>query len=225
MSAASIGVLVFAAATSIWLIYYVQVYLPGQLEQRFLESMKAFSKAIELRFPMNSGRADEVIQYATQIGRKFGYTRSELHELQLAAYLRDIGCCALPYRPFNERIRAEWTDAENKVYEKHPEVSGAMLELVPSLRHVADAVRWHHARFDGANVVGCPVGPDLPLNARILKVSSDYVWASLEIGEGAAIKAIESGEGTEYCPEVVQCFFQVLTSTRVSDPKPSLAGR
>jgi HD-GYP domain-containing protein (c-di-GMP phosphodiesterase class II) len=218
------GVLIFAAVTTLWLIYYVKVYLPNQLESRFLESMKAFSKAIELRFPANSGRTEEIIRLARAAGRRFGYTRSELLELELAAHLRDIGCCAIPYHPFNDKPRLEWNEAEEKVFNKHPEVSGAMLELVPSLRHVADSVRWHHARYDGKNVMGSPVGPDLPLNARILKVASDFAWMSYEVGPGAATKMLEKGKGTEYCPEVVGEFMQVLTSSRVKEPEPSLAG-
>jgi response regulator RpfG family c-di-GMP phosphodiesterase len=221
---ATISVLVFAAATTLWLIYYVRFYLPNQLEQRFLESMKAFSKAIELRFPLNAGGSDEVIHFATLMGKQFGYSRTELHELSLAAHLRDIGCCAIPYRPFSEKSRSDWTASEARVFERHPEVSGAMLELVPSLRHVADMVRWHHARFDGSNVVGSPVGSDLPLSARILKVASDFVHLSHEIGSGAAAKVIESGKGTEYCPDVVEEFVQVLRSSRVKEPEPSLAG-
>jgi response regulator RpfG family c-di-GMP phosphodiesterase len=220
----SIGVLIFAAVTTVWLIVYVQYYLPSQQEQRFLESMKAFGKAIELRFPTNSGRTDEVIRYARLIGKRFGYRRTELHELELAAYLRDIGCCAIPYRPFNEKPRNEWTEAESKVFAKHPEVSGAMLELVPSLRHVADTVRWHHASFDGSKVMGSPIGHDLPLSARIIKVSSDFVWLVEEVGMGSAIRSIEAGIGTEYCPEVVEEFLQVLTSSRVKEHEPSLAG-
>ena len=219
MNPVAIAVLVFAAVTTVWLVIYVQVFLPSQLEQRFLESMKAFSKATELRFPSNSGRTEEVIHFACQIGKRLSYTRSELHALELSAYLRDIGCCAIPYQPFNQKLRSEWTDAEAKVYAKHPEVSGAMLELVHSLRHVADSVRWHHAHYDGSNILGAPCGSDLPLNARILKVASDFVWLSLEVGPGAAIKAIENGVGTEYCPDVVEEFKQVLTSSRVREPK------
>ncbi len=217
------AVLIAAAATTIWLVFYVQFYLPRRLEERFLESMKAFSKAIELRFPTNSGRTDEIIRTCTMIGKRFGYTRSEIHELELAVYLRDIGCCAIPYRPFNEKPRTEWTEAEFTVYNRHPEVSGAMLELVPSLRHVADSVRWHHARFDGADNIGSPTRGDLPLNARILKVSSDYVWLTSEMGAGASLKAIVEGKGTEYCPEVVEELEHVLTSSRVKEPEPSIA--
>jgi response regulator RpfG family c-di-GMP phosphodiesterase len=216
-------ILVLAAVTTIWLVYYVQIYLPRQLEQRFLESMKAFSRAIELRFPANTGATLQVIEISKAIGRRFSYTRSELHTLELAAHLRDIGCCAMPYHPFNDKPRTTWTENETKVFAKHPEVSWAMLELVPSLRHVALDVRWHDARFDGQNSVGCPVGPFLPLNARILKVSSDFVVLEQRIGSGAAKQEIESRAGTEYCPDVVSEFVQVLTSSRVHKREPSLA--
>ncbi|MBN9503926.1 MAG: hypothetical protein BGO01_11800 [Armatimonadetes bacterium 55-13] len=216
-------VLVGAAVATIWLIVYVQFYLPRKLEQRFLESMKAFSKAIELRFPMNAGSTDEVVQIATMIGRRFGYTRSELHQLELVVHLRDIGCCAIPYQPFNGKSRIQWTEAERNIYNRHPEVSAAMLELVPSLRHVADMVRWHHARFDGATGIGSPVGTDLPLNSRILKVSADYVRFHGESGGAYAQRKIIDGRGLEYCPDVVDEFVHVLTSSRVKEPEPSLA--
>lgn len=223
MNQVSIIVLLSAGAATVGLVLYVQWYLPRQLEQRFIESMRAFSKAIELRFPKSAGRTDEILSVAKSIGRRFSYSRSELHALELSVYLRDVGCCSIPYHPFNDKPRSEWTEYEARIYERHPEVSGAMLELVPSIRHIAGTVRWHHARYDGRNVPGAPTGHDLPLNARILRIASDYVWLSSELGNGAAIRRIQEGAGAEYCPEVVVEFVQMLTSTRVIEPNPSLA--
>jgi response regulator RpfG family c-di-GMP phosphodiesterase len=223
LNAVSIVVLLSAAAATIGLVFYVQWFLPRQLEQRFIESMRAFSKAIELRFPNSTGRTDEIMGVAKSIGKRFGYTRAELHGLELSVYLRDIGCCSIPYHPFNDKPRSAWTEYESRIFERHPEVSGAMLELVPSVRHIAGTVRWHHARFDGRNVPGAPIGLDLPLNARILKIASDYVWLCNELGTGSAARVIQAGAGAEYCPEVVVEFVQMLTSTRVIEPNPSLA--
>jgi len=220
----TLAVLGVAGLTTLWLVYFVQFYLPNKLEQRVLESMKAFSRAIELRFPMHKGFTKDVIDLARLLGKRFGYSRSELHELELAAHLRDIGCCALPYRPYNEKERRDWSEAEKETYNRHPEVSGAMLELVPSLRHVAAAVRWHHSWFDGSDSIGNPKGLELPLNARILKVASDFIWNEQEVGTRAAARAIENGSGTEYCPEVVVEFMQVLTSSRAKEPEPTLVG-
>ena len=223
MTDVSIGVLSFAGLTTVGLVFYVQYYLPRQLEQRFLESMRAFSRAIELRFPTNSSRTDEIMAMAKALGRRFGYTRAELHELELSVHLRDIGCCSIPYHPFNDKPKSAWTEFETRVFERHPEVSGAMLELVPSIRHIAGSVRWHHARYDGKNVPGSPTGIDLPLNARILKISADFVWLECELGHEAAVRKILEGAGAEYCPDVVVEFVQMLTSTRVVEPNPSLA--
>jgi response regulator RpfG family c-di-GMP phosphodiesterase len=216
-------VLAAAVVTTIWLVYYVNLYLPRKLEERFLESMKAFSKAIELRFPVNAAGTDEVIRISILIGKRLGYTRSELHQLELAVNLRDIGCCAIPYQPFSTKSRHEWSDAERLVYSRHPEVSGAMLELVPSLRHVADVVRWHHARYDGTTGFESPVGEALPLNARIIKVAADFVRNSEEVGSAVALNSIVAGKGAEYCPDVVAELEHVLTSTRVKEPEPRIA--
>ena len=37
------GILIAAVLATIWLVFYVHSYLPRKMEQRFLESMKAFS--------------------------------------------------------------------------------------------------------------------------------------------------------------------------------------
>jgi HD-GYP domain-containing protein (c-di-GMP phosphodiesterase class II) len=216
--------LIAAGLTTLWLFYYVRFYLPSRVESRMIESMHAFSRAVELRFPNSAGKSDEVFQLASLIAKRFGYTKSELHELELAAFLRDIGCCSIPYRPFNDKPRSEWSEAEWRVYSRHPEVSGAMLELVPSLRHLANSVRWHHTPFNGQGALGVPSGPEIPINARILHVASDYVWISHDIGTNTAMESIIHGSGTTYCPEVVAEFQQVLTSFRVQEPEPSFAG-
>lgn len=224
MNIVALVILIAAGLTTIWLFYYVHFHLPAKVETRMLESMQAFSKAVELRFPNNTGKTQEVVELSRKIAKRFDYTRSELHNIELAAHLRDIGCCAIPYRLFNERNRVDWTDAEAKVFSRHPEVSGAMLELVPSLRHVANSVRYHHLRFDGADSPGSPIGTAIPLNARILKVVSDYVWALEELGERSAHRMVTDGCGTVYCPDVVAEFRQVLTSTCVQESEPSFVG-
>jgi len=54
-------------------------------------------------------------------------------------------------------------------------MSRDLVAAIPRLETVAAAIGWQRARFDGQwSAPDVPVGPDLPLAARILRVASDF---------------------------------------------------
>jgi response regulator RpfG family c-di-GMP phosphodiesterase len=214
-------VLASAALATLWLVLYVNVILPRQVEDRFFDSMRAFSRAVELRFPGQTLLSEDVEAMATRLGKTLGFARDRMLRLRTAARLQDVGLCALPYALINRKPSNEWTEAEQSTYDRHPEISGAMLELVPSLRDLAEIVRCHHARFDGTE--GCPVGEDIPIEARVLKVCVDYAWTTRHMGELIAQERIFAGRGMEYCPQVVDGLATVLRSSRVREPQHRVA--
>lgn len=204
-----------ATAASLWLVVYVNILLPKQVEDRFFDSMRAFSRAVELRFPGQRHLSDDVEGLAARLGRQLGFSKERIRRLRTAARLQDVGLCALPYSLINEKPATEWSDAERATYERHPEVSGAMLDLVPSLRDLTEIVRCHHARFDGNE--GCPSGEDLPIESRVLKVSVDYAWMTRNAGEPSAQERILAGKGSEYCPRVVDALDALLKPGRTRE--------
>jgi response regulator RpfG family c-di-GMP phosphodiesterase len=213
----TIAVLSTAVAATVWLLYYVQIYLPRQLDARFVESMKAFSTAVELRFPSHAGLTDGVVETSSLLAERFRLSGAARRDLLMAARLRDIGLCAIPYHLVNGRAESNWTDAERSTYDRHPEVSGAMLELVPSLRHLAPVVRAHQSGPDEHG------SPEMTIEARILRVASEYTWIRRERGEAYAYQVILERRGSAFCPEVVDALSAVLTSSRVERAQPSLA--
>ncbi len=218
-------VLVVAGAATAWLIYYVRYFLPAQLDDRFRQSLTAFSTAIELRFPTHGGLSRRVIALSVGVGKRMGLRANQLRDLEMAATLRDIGLCAIPYGLVNGKAEEEWTEAEQMTYDRHPEVSGAMLELVPSLRQLSPIVRWHHANYDGRNPLDptVPTGNRLPIESRILKVVTQYVWQEREQGDLIAREVIREGAGTLYCPAAAGALLAVLTSARVGHSQHGVA--
>ena len=201
-----------AGAATLWLVVYVNILLPRLVEERFFDSMRAFSRAVELRFPGQTHLSEDVEVMATRLGRQLGFARDRMKRLRTAARLQDVGLCALPYALINQRPSDKWTRAERATYDRHPDVSGAMLDLVPSLRDLTEIVRCHHARFDGSE--GCPAGLALPIEARVLKVCVDYAWTARHMGELIAQTRIFDGKGAEYCPDVVEALAGVLKTSR-----------
>ena len=214
-------VLAAAGAATLWLVLYVNVILPRQVEERFFDSMRAFSRAVELRFPGQTHLSEDVEQMAIRLGTQLGFAKDRMKRLRTASRLQDIGLCALPYALMNRKPSTQWSAADKATYERHPDVSGAMLELVPSLRDLTEIVRCHHARFEGSD--GCPVREAIPIEARVLKVCVDYAWTTRQMGELIAQERIFDGKGVEYCPQVVDALAAVLRSSRAREPQHRVA--
>lgn len=201
--------------SSVALSLYARFVLPMRYERRLRQSVRAFSTAIELRFPSHKGLSERVVTLSKEVGRRLKLDGTSLSNLELAAQLRDIGLCSIPYQLVNGKSFYQWDDADWATYHRHAEVSGAMLELVPHLRSVAHIVRTHHMPFRSEDEAAIPQGPDIPIEARIIHVVSDFVWTSRLQGSLLAKDQLKRGRGFDYDPSVVDALLQVLTSSRV----------
>ena len=197
---------------------YVHRILPAQVERRTRDTFRAFSRAVELRFPSHDGLTDDVVDLCGKVARKIGMSRKRTLRLEMAAQLRDIGLCAIPYRLVNEKPVLRWTDEDRTTNYRHQEVSATMLRWFPSLSHLAPIVRCHHTNFDGISPrAPLPRPGDIPRgqggsNSLVLYLAER--WS----GPMLARTWIEQGAGTEYDPQIVEAFWQVLTSSRAVQP-------
>ncbi len=217
MDRETIDVLAALTVTTLAMVYYSRIYLRRKIEERTRESMKAFSMAVELRFPIREGLSGRVVALSREIASRMGFDKKQLIRLEMAARLRDIGLCAIPYQLVNDKPFGEWSDADNALFERHPEVGAAMLELAPSLRHLSGIVRTHQARFDGGSGPFFPSRENLPIEARLLKVVSDFVWLERTQGTLLAKETLRDGAGTVYDPDLVYKLLALISSSRVAE--------
>ena len=208
-------VLAAASVATLWLAFYVFEYLPKVSEKQYREAMQAFATAVELRFPSHRGLSVRVSRLSVAVGMEMGLTRRRLLDLEMAATLRDIGLCSVSYALMNGRNRDGWTPTEALTYDRHGEVSGAMLELVPRLSHLAPIVRNHHTKFASSEPVTGVPRSQIPLEAFILGAVTAYVRCADLQGPFLARDALMSEAGTTYQPDVVEALLRVLPSVRV----------
>jgi HD-GYP domain-containing protein (c-di-GMP phosphodiesterase class II) len=224
MHSSTILIMLGAAATTIWLIYHVCIKLPREMDEQYRESLQAFSTAVELRFPSHRGLSQRVATLSKEVGNRMGLSRKLLADLEMAARLRDVGLCAIPYKMVNDRSPHSWTAEEEHAYERHSEISGAMLELVPHLNHLAPIVRHHHVEFATDEAVSEILRSQVPLESFILNAVSAYVWTERLEGPQSARAQLRDGSGTKFEPKVVATLLQVLPSQRVgANRAPELA--
>lgn len=196
-------------AVTCGLAYYRIAVVPEGLRSDLDGAVRAFGRAVELRFPSHSGLTEVVAKLVRRVGVRMGFGPRRLRHLETAARLRDIGLCAIPYHLVNRRKWDEWSLADTETYDCHADVGGAILETIPTLSKYADAVRHHHAAFAPT----CSGGWTTPcLEARIVKACAEFVWYTRHRGQVEAMRHIEQGAGTLYDPNVARELLRIVSA-------------
>lgn len=204
------GSLVLLTALLTW---HVRVEIPRRQRKRMYQTLEAFSTAIQLRFPSHHGLSKSVAVAAMHIADELQLSGRTRHRLEMAAWLRDIGLCSIPFGLVNRKPMMYWNDSDHATYARYPEISASMLELVPSLRELAPIVRSHLLPWDGSMGSQHPEGEDIPLEARILRVAHDFAWAERREGPLLARDRLLRGMDNLYDPIVVRAFLGTVEFT------------
>ena len=148
------------------------------------------------------------------IGQKLQLPSKEMDELSLLAILHDIGKVGV--NPEILKKPASLTSAEWDEMKRHPEIGYRIVQATPELANVAEFILAHHERWDGK---GYPRGlkeKEIPLICRILAVTDAYdamtndrAYRKARIPQ-EAVWELERNAGTQFDPEIVSLFIQVL---------------
>jgi diguanylate cyclase (GGDEF)-like protein len=158
---------------------------------------------------------------AEQVAEAMHLSSSELHELNYAAELHDVGKVAIP-----DTILAKpgpLTDEEWELVRRHSLIGERILGVAPSMSTVAKIVRSTHERFDGTGYPDRLVGEATPLVARIIAVCDAYhamvaprpYRRSRRHDE--AITELQRCAGSQFDPEVVRVFVSLFAAAAPSE--------
>ena len=176
----------------------------------------AVAHAVDHRNPVAQGHSSRLVVIADAIARRLGTTSSGLEDLRAAAYLHDVGHMTLT-------AGGEQFEAPG-----HPEAGAAVVAGANFPAAIAEAVRHHHARWDGTGNSEWVAGETIPGMARVLAVAERF--EALTAGRGssrlssqAAADAIVGGTGTEFDPAVVEALRRAVAEGGLELGLPDLA--
>jgi response regulator RpfG family c-di-GMP phosphodiesterase len=144
----------------------------SQLEMSSMATIRALADALDAKCDYTSGHSLRVSRYAITIGRKIGLTEQEMHDLEIAGILHDIGKIGVPESILWKPSRLD--PEEQAVMSIHPVRSAQMIEEIPMLNRSAAWVKHHHEYLDGSGYPDHLEGDKIPVGARIILVADAY---------------------------------------------------
>ena len=159
-------------------------------------------------------------EMAIRLGKALRLTDGDLGKLALLAVLHDIGKIAIPHSILLKP--GKLTDAEWEIMKTHTEKGYRIASASKELQPIGQYILHHHERWDGGGYPGGLVGEEIPLLSRIITVVDshdvmvhDRPYHKAMSGEAAEAE-LRRCAGTQFDPNLVEVFLQVLKEEKVS---------
>ena len=180
------------------------------------QSAAVLMRALEARSPDLAPHLDGVARRAVAVGQRLGLGRGDVEALRHAAQLHDVGKVAIPDAILD---KPDTLDEEEWAFMRtHTLIGERILTAAPALEQVARIVRSTHESFDGGGYPDGLAGTAIPLAARIILVCDAFdAMTGLRpyrdpIEPAAALAELERCAGSQFDPEVVRAFREVVAN-------------
>lgn len=184
------------------------------------QTIRSLGFLIQRAHPYTGGHLQRVAQWGRRVAERLGLPPERCELVYEAALLHDIGKTVLDERILNKPGRL--TPREWEQVQHHPQLGAEILSNVPFLNPIVPWIAYHHERPDGRGYPYGLQGDQIPLEARIIAVVDAFdamiggeapsqqrqYRRALSIEE--ALKELRRGAGTQFDPQVVTVFEQVV---------------
>ena len=168
---------------------------------------------IDAKDPYTGGHSRRVASLAVAVAGQLGLQSHMKSTLWAGGYLHDLGKLRVPLRILTKPSRL--TEEEFKLVQAHPTDGAAVLETIPSLRHLTPGARYHHERWDGRGYPEGLRGDHIPLVGQILAVCDSFDAMTSERAyrfsrsHAQAIAEIRRCSGLHFSPRIVDAFLSL----------------
>jgi hypothetical protein len=175
---------------------------------------EALVKAIDGRDAYTAGHSKAVAEYSRDIARDLGLPREEVARIHLCGLVHDIGKIGVRAEVLEKQAALD--DGEWDEMRRHSAIGEAILLEVPGYADMAEVVRSHHERWDGAGYPDNLCGDQIPRLARVIAVADSYNAMTSDrpyrraMMPERAIEQLVLGKGSQYEPAPVDAFLRVL---------------
>ncbi|MDD5160192.1 MAG: PAS domain S-box protein, partial [Sulfuricurvum sp.] len=177
------------------------------LRESLEQSIQTIAATVEARDPYTAGHQNRVSELAIAIAQEMNLDEEQIHGIQLAAIIHDLGKIHIPAEILSKPGRLN--NIEFMLIQTHPQEGYNILKDVKFPWPIADIILQHHEKLDGT---GYPQGlkdEEILIEAKIICVA-DVVEAMsshrpyrASLGIEPALDEIRRGRGTWYDGTIV----------------------
>ncbi|MDQ5808689.1 MAG: HD domain-containing protein, partial [Actinomycetota bacterium] len=146
--------------------------LHGELRGSYLATVTLLAEAIQAKDPFLRGHSEEVSAYVSAVAARLEMDKGQRERLVFGSLLHDVGKIGISERILHKP--GKLTPEEFAVVQLHPRIGYRLIEQVPALRPMAQAILHHHERYDGGGYPTGLRGEQIPLEARIVAVADAF---------------------------------------------------
>jgi HD-GYP domain-containing protein (c-di-GMP phosphodiesterase class II) len=186
-----------------------------ELRETYFQSMKVLAQSIEEKDKYTKAHSERMIKNAELLVEKLGLPEYLKEPVKFAALLHDIGKIDIPDAILGKK--AALAEAEQKQMKTHPARGAGLIKNIKFLKPVVPMILHHHERWDGKGYPKGLKGEEIPIGARIVcildtfdAITSNRPYSDSR-GKEWAIAELKECSGTQFDPEVVDAFIEILT--------------
>ncbi|MBI5266616.1 MAG: response regulator [candidate division Zixibacteria bacterium] len=190
------------------------------LQSSYMEAIRALTSAIEARDKCTRGHTDRVLILARELAIELGWRGQELEDLTMGCTLHDIGKIAIPDAILNKEGALNAEERERMF--RHPLDGLKIIANIDRLKPAIPYILAHHEKWDGTGYPRGLRGEDIPIEGRLLAVADtfDAMLSDRPYRQGGsivhAVREIKRCRGTQFDPEIVDAFLDLLRRGKVN---------
>ena len=192
------------------------------LEKQYIDSIRAFSRIIEMCPGIKSGQSKYIAEKALLVAGELGMTPEEKKNIFYAGLLIQIGKMSLPDALLVESYFSIPL-IDKRRYLNHASEGETLLKGLTQLKGASTLIRHQYERYDGSGFPDGLARQKIPLGSRILNVIRDYIeylegsMTGVAMTVSAAISQLMCRKESYYDPKVIDAFIKVLKDTTVEE--------
>lgn len=144
-----------------------------ELNQSFMETIKAFSMIVELRYKEVGSHSQRVGALVKRVLKGFDLGPKEYQDIVVAAFLHDIGKINLPDKTI-AKSPDRYLQSERELVERHPILGQSCVYHISGFEEVGILIRGHHENYDGSGYPDGLVEMQIPLGSRIIRIADSF---------------------------------------------------
>ncbi|MDR7420127.1 MAG: HD domain-containing protein [Armatimonadota bacterium] len=185
--------------------------------QLYAQIVDGLVVAADANFPLGRGHARRVADIGVAIAREMRLSETDVASVQFAALLHDVGMIGK-----DDLLDKPLLSEEEQIsLRDHVNIGAEMARELPR-REIAEGIRYHHERYDGAGYPTGLKGKAIPLVARIVALAeavdslgSQGLDHQPVNPKSAVLEYVLNERGRAFDPDVVDAFAKVVEAGRV----------